>query len=364
MRESDLIRHEKSSKDKQIFEPPEQKVEPPQKEEKLEIPAIGMEQFVEFYSKGIEILHKISEMESLDATTWQEILDFISEVVDITVEIPGVSVDVAINHSGHPSLTRAHNIMDVFLLAINIGIGLGYSKDKLIGLGTTAFLHDIGMLNLPEGLEDRDEKSPTRTGKFGRKRQTDLSSEKSTGEQGLVLRQHPIYSLQKLEGIDEVTDDIKMAIYQGHERIDGSGYPEGVKGKEIHEYAQIIGIADTYQTLTSSSRAGKTLPHEAMKTIINYRKQFNPKIIKAFINQVSIYPIGSLIQLNNSEIAKIIDTNKNSPLRPKIVVLFDRNGKRLKDKKTIDLRKELIVHIKKSITPDEVGIDVSDILKI
>lgn len=333
--------HEEPVSDESMF-PSEQEVEALPKKEITEISTL--DKAIKLYDVGIKLVDKISKKESIDLNTWQEIKEFMDKIVDMIKNDPKVTTDVATNYFSNSSYLH-DTIMNTCLLAIHTGIGLKYSKEELIELGIAAFLHDIGMFDIEDLVNQND---------------------KLTRKQWKTLKKHPNHSARKLENIPEVTDGIKRGISQAHEKIDGSGYPEGLKGDDVHKYAQIIGVTNVYEAMTHPRpHKEKRLPYDAMKVIITLAgKEYNSRIARTFVNQISLYPVGSLVELNNGAVAKVVEANSNFPLRPVVAMLLDKSGNRLKVPEAIDLRKNMILHIKKLISPEKVNITHEEILNL
>ena len=113
--------------------------------------------------------------------------------------------------------------------------------------------------------------------------------------------------------------------YQHHEKCDGKGYPRRLAGEEIHEYARITSIADVYDALTSErSYRSAMLPHEAYEIMqAGSGTQFDPEILKVFLQQVAVYPVGAFVELNNGEIGVVIQVSRYMPTRPKVRIVLN-----------------------------------------
>lgn len=230
--------------------------------------------------------------------------------------------------------------VNVAIYAIKIGQGLSYNRNQLIDLGVSALLHDIGMVTLPPDLFTKAQFS-----------QRDIE----------ILHQHPAKGRSILLQLGEDYQWLAEVAYQEHERENGSGYPQGLTGNQIHEYAKIIGVADIYAGLTRTrpDRRGM-LPFEAVKEILQTRKQeFDPRVVRVLLKTLSAFPVGSLVKLNSGIIGRVIDTDIDSPLRPAIQILFDIEGRPVHDNREIRLREHPILHITDTVSPEDVGLQAS-----
>jgi len=140
------------------------------------------------------------------------------------------------------------------------------------------------------------------------------------------------------------------AILQHHEREQGQGYPAGLSEGDIHDYALIVGIADTYEAMTHSRPyKEKSPPNIAIVNIINSGKELFPnRAIKALVSRIGLYPVGTWVELNTGEICKVIKINPDSPLRPVISILKDKDKNEFRDIKVVDLMKIPSLYIKQT----------------
>lgn len=233
---------------------------------------------------------------------------------------------------GSPDPSPAREAVHVAILALKIGLELGYAPDELRRLGLVALLHDVGMARLPEAFLHR--KGP-------------LSKEERA-----LLERHPEEGARLLDRVGPPW--LAEVVRQVHERMDGSGYPHRLKGAEIHEHAQVVGLADLYESLVHPRPFRRRLdPVAALKEILHKeRTAFPDRILKALIRALSAFPVGSLVRLNTGEIGRVIAKNPTFPLRPVVEVLA-RQGKRLEDPVVIDLAQRPLLHIQGSVVEED-----------
>jgi hypothetical protein len=147
-----------------------------------------------------------------------------------------------------------------------------------------------------------------------------------------------------------------------HERLDGSGYPFGKSGDEISQWGQIAMIADVYDALTSDRcyKAGVP-PAQAVALIYRLSEEFNPLYVERFIECVGIYPIGSLVRLNNGDVGLVSRTHHDDLLRPDVSVIY-QGGRRLKRPRLVSLNEtdeagDHRLKIVDILQPDAFGVD-------
>ncbi|MBU1614666.1 HD-GYP domain-containing protein, partial [bacterium] len=212
-----------------------------------------------------------------------------------------------INLKDFDDYTFSHSV-NVCLLSVLVGVELNFSKKELENLGLGALLHDIGKIKIPKEILNK----PGRL----------------TKEEFEFVKKHPEFGYQMIKEDAEIDLSSRLVIYHHHERLNGRGYPLGLKDEEIHDMAMVTALADVYDALTTSRPYRRGLsPYEAMKIIIsesptNYRSGIASLFVKTF----SLYPPGTFVKLNTEETGLVIRINKESIMRPVVRLLFD--GKR------------------------------------
>ncbi len=124
------------------------------------------------------------------------------------------------------------------------------------------------------------------------------------------------------------------------------GYPSGLKGDEISEYAKIIGICDSYEAMTHDRPHKKAAAQylSVLQLAGSQRYAFAPHIVKMFLDEITLYPIGSYVRLNNKAIGVVVETNPNNPLKPTVRIVVDGHGKKAMEEKLINLAENSYPH--------------------
>ncbi len=211
--------------------------------------------------------------------------------------------------------------------SISIGKELYYPETRMAILATAAVLHDVGMLGLPKELY-------TKEGGY------------DDHEKALVKR-HPEIGLEILKEVG-FNQEIYSIVAGHHERYDGSGYPNGFTNERIHVMSKIIGTADVFDALiTDKPYRPKHKRSETIEYMLGAgNMQFNHEIVEALINAIIIFPYGQWVELTTREIAIIVDEEtKKFNLRPKVLVIFDQNGKKIENPQVLDLSLKENMHI-------------------
>ena len=252
-------------------------------------------------------------------------LEIVSEIVN-TEKAAYILYGKAVQGKGIPDNLAAHSV-NVCVYALMLGIGINYSREQLIELGITALLHDIGMVFIPEIIVN----------KSGKLTATELET----------IRKHPYYTYKILQTLGEKYSWIAKVAYQEQEREGGQGYPMGLKGDEIHDYAKIIGVVDVYEALTHHRPQRKGyMPHEAVKLILGTQKDlFSNKVKRLLLTKLSCFPLGSYVKLNSKAICRVVEINEDSPLRPTVEILSDSQGSKLLTRKVVNLADAPLLYV-------------------
>lgn len=224
----------------------------------------------------------------------------------------------------------AEHCLNVGVLAIAFGRHLGFEKPELEILGMCGMLHDVGKLHVDQTILDKPAKL--------------------TDEEFAVIKDHCRLGKQILEQDEDVPKVVIEAAYGHHERVDGSGYPRGIRADQLNLYTRIISIVDTYDAITTNRCYDSSRPaNEAMKVLFKCREtQFEPVLVEKFIECLGIYPTGSLVELHTDEVAVVIDTNRNSRLFPKVSIVLDEN-KRSRSPLIVDTSLDTSKNVKRTI---------------
>jgi HD-GYP domain-containing protein (c-di-GMP phosphodiesterase class II) len=195
-------------------------------------------------------------------------------------------------------------------------------------MATGALLFDIGKLKLP----------PELLAKSGRL---------STAEFDL-MRAHVRFGEEMLRASGIASGTVLDMLMYHHERFSGNGYPYGLAGDAIPVYARIAAIVDCYDAITSArSYRAPMSPSFAVKKIYAWRDvDFQAELVEEFIQAIGIYPAGTLVELSSGEVAVVLAEYRTRRLRPKVLVILDRDKKPLAEMRNLSLR---------DVTEDENG---------
>ncbi|HUI72673.1 MAG TPA: HD domain-containing phosphohydrolase, partial [Spirochaetia bacterium] len=148
-------------------------------------------------------------------------------------------------------------------------------------------------------------------------------------------------------------DEVGIIALQHQERWDGQGYPRRLHGEDINISARVVAVADAYVAMINNRpHRSSMIGYSAVKNVLNDNgRHFDPKILKVFLESMGIYPIGSIVQLNNSAIGRVVETHSDAPLRPVLELIIDEYGNTVGERETIDLVVKKGAFIVKAVDP-------------
>ncbi len=207
--------------------------------------------------------------------------------------------------------------VNVMIHSVILAVGLGLNKKEVEKVALAALLHDIGLVFMPTEIFEK--KGPL------------------TPEEFEKMKEHPKKGFEFLRDKLNMEATTRMGILDHHEHYDGSGYPSGKKGEGIHLYARIIAVANKYDSIISDRHYKKAMPvGEALEYIMGGGGSvFDPELTRIFLRKINPYPVNTLVELSDGNVAAVVEVHPNFFSRPVIQMI------RGKDKgKKVDLLKE------------------------
>ena len=222
----------------------------------------------------------------------------------------------------HDAYTFAHSV-NVAVLSAMMGMLCHLPKEELSIITLGGLLHDLGKIDVHTDI---------------------LTKNRSlTKSEFDIMKKHPADGARRILKIKDLPKASILAAIAGqhHEHIDGTGYPRGIKGEEMHRYAKIAAIADVYDALTSERPYKKAyMPNIAYNIMHNINKgQFDPKLLETFFNNVALYPEGAVLKTTFG-FAVVKESQFGRTTTPIIILFADINGKLLDHRTVIDLSEE------------------------
>ncbi len=228
----------------------------------------------------------------------------------------------------------AAGVINVTILSAIMGTVLKFTSHRLIQLATGALLHDIGMVKVPKAILEEE-------GKAHRRR-----------DEPDPHAPHPF-----LPGHCQGTEVSRRRSASSPSSTTSAGTARATRascrGEDINLAARIVAVADSYIAMINNRpHRNSMIGYSAMKNVLSDNgRHFDPKILKVFLESMGIYPIGSIVQLNNSAIGRVVETHSEAPLRPPVELIIDEYGNKRGEREVIDLLTRKGTFIVKAVDP-------------
>jgi HD-GYP domain-containing protein (c-di-GMP phosphodiesterase class II) len=210
----------------------------------------------------------------------------------------------------HRDMYTAQHSMNVCILSIALGKHLNLAESELNNLGLCGMMHDMGKMKVPLEILNKPAKLEPK--------------------ELVIMQSHAAWGGKLLIASKDMYAGAVDVARSHHERLDGTGYPNGLNDAQITPYSRIVTITDMYDAISSDRVYKKGRSHlEALKIMTDMcGTQLDTKLTYSFIECIGIYPPGSIVELNSGEIAVVIEVNPHHKLKPKIMLLLDEDKQR------------------------------------
>ncbi|WP_256521778.1 HD-GYP domain-containing protein [Halobacillus sp. A5] len=224
-----------------------------------------------------------------------------------------------LHHFSSEETYGAHHSVAMGLISAYLASKLGFSRGEWIQAGLAGLLSDSGMARIDPKLLQK--KGPL----------TEQEFEK--------IKKHPTYSYRLVENIASLGGQAKLGILQHHERLDGSGYPLGLRKEKIHRFSQIIAVSDMYHAMTSERiYRKKQSPFKVLEELIQEQfGRYDHQVIQTFINEMANYSTGTKVRLTTNQMAEIVFIEPAHPTRPMVRIEENSTIISLKDHKDLHI---------------------------
>ena len=247
-------------------------------------------------SEGIQYLYNNTASENFTSET-KGIAEDLMRAID---ENDAIAIDIGVLKVSD-EYTFKHSV-DVATMAMVIAKQYGMSEKEIYELGIAGLLHDVGKSRIPNEVLNKP-------GKL-------------TEDEFALMKQHTLFGYAILKDKADLSDAIRIAVLQHHEKLNGRGYPLGLASNAISRYAKILSVVDIYDALVTERPYKKAYTHRtAVELLMSMTEELDVDMMRKFLGTVILYPVGSNVKLSNGETAKVVENYPDCIMRPKVVGL-------------------------------------------
>lgn len=319
-----------------------EKVPPKNAETEVEKPDVlsdsdQIEAATKLYDDALVIQSRFfKRMAAKDAVSLDNVKQLSSKFIDSVMVMPnGMSCLSLLNKTGKYLLEHSLNcsiLLTMFAKSKNM------SKEEIESLSLAGLLMDVGMTNMPDEIT----KSP----------------KKLTTSQQEMMTTHVDIGIDLVEKCGDISEIVRDIIFNHHERIDGSGYPDAQSKQDVSIYSRMAAIVDSYDAMTSPRLFRKPItPSRALIRLLK-DSAYDQTLVAQFIQCVGVHPVGSLVKLSNDRLAIVVRGNEQTPLQPHVATFYQIKTANYSEVKKVDLSKSNI-KIDGSVRPEEFGLNLT-----
>ncbi len=275
------------------------------------------------------------------------------------IDIQGVSrfadksMDIIFQNPDALTCVLGIRVKDQYLLEHSVSVSvlmsvfamhLGFNKGLIKQLAIGAFLHDVGKIKINESVLNKP-------GKL-------------TPEEFEEIKKHAVHSkeiVDKTSGLSEIS---KQIVANHHEKLNGQGYPKGLRDPDLTQYDRMIAICDIFDALSADRVYKVGMPLLKAFSILRelaVTKHLDAILVDQFIHCMGVYPVGSLVQLRSKRLAIVEQRNENSPTKPLVTTFFNLGRNAFTEARKIDLSKNPNESIEKAVRATDFGLDMEKV---
>jgi putative nucleotidyltransferase with HDIG domain len=266
--------------------------------------------------------------------------------------VDGLAHAVSQNRTALLALTTLKNydnytfthMVNVSILTLGQARALGIDGPLLREFGMAALMHDIGKVRTPLEILNKPEKL--------------------TDDEFAIMQRHTLDGAAILRATSDIPTLAPIVAFEHHLRLDGSGYPVGVRRPRLNLGTMLCAIADVYDAMRSQRRYQEAFPTDRILEVLKRRdgQQFDQHLVRRFAQLIGIYPAGNLVRLDTGELAVVVKIYAPDPERPRVKFIVDREGRRLDQPREFNLweprdDQHLPRAIAAPVDPASIGID-------
>jgi HD-GYP domain-containing protein (c-di-GMP phosphodiesterase class II) len=271
-------------------------------------------------AKGIYDLICLGELANLS-----QVRTLVSSFLDVLEKDRNILLALCLYQSPNLAEYLYRHGVNMCLVSLATATASGYSKSQVLEIGQAALLADVGMAMVPDAIL--------------------LKAGKLTEEELAEIHRHPAISFSLLEKVPDASDFVLAAAYQHHERLTGAGYPKRRSQAQISQVARIVAISDTLCAMVHKrSHRDALTPQMALDKVIKMGQMnfLDPVLIRNLLRYLSVYPIGTYVELASGRMGRVVAAHPEDPTRPVISILRNEKGQPLPMKQMllVDLFKD------------------------
>lgn len=266
------------------------------------------ERAVDIVARSREIIRGVFEEARLGKAIDSEKVAAVVDEISGSVQRNAYALIGIVRLKSKDDYSYLHSVA-VCALMVNFARHLGLPDESVREFGLAGLVHDIGKMDVPSEILNK----PGRL----------------TDEEFAIARLHPECGRAMLDRADAIPATAIDVCLHHHEKIDGTGYPFGLKGSEISLAARMGAICDVYDALTSD-RAYKEAwsPIEAATAMHGWDGQFDRDLLFTFCQSIAVFPVGMVVRLRSQRLAIVLSNGRRAS-RPRLRVFFDTSAKSL-----------------------------------
>ena len=257
---------------------------------------------------------------SVAQTVWESAtVEGMPDVPAALQTVEGLAEAVTQNRTALVALTAMRNydnytfthMVNVSILTMGQARALGIEGRLLREFGLSALMHDIGKVRTPKEILNKPDKL--------------------TDDEFVIMRRHTVDGAEILRRTPEMPILAPVVAFEHHLRLDGTGYPFGVRRQSLNVGTMLCSISDIYDAMRSQRAYQQAFPTERILAVLkrNDGTQFDQHLVRRFVQLLGIYPPGNLVRLSTGEVAVVARIHAPDPYRPRVRVLFNAAGARL-----------------------------------
>ncbi|HJR59172.1 MAG TPA: HD-GYP domain-containing protein [Vicinamibacterales bacterium] len=264
--------------------------------------------------------------------------------------VDGLAEAITQNRTAVVAMTAMRNydnytfthMVNVAILTMGQARALGIDGRLLREFGLSALMHDLGKVRTPKEILNKPDKL--------------------TDEEFLIMRRHTVDGAEILRQTPEMPVLAPVVAFEHHLRLDGTGYPVGVRRSALNLGTMLCSIADVYDAMRSQRAYQQSYPSDRVLAVLKGSdgSHFDQHLVRRFVQLLGIYPPGNLVRLNTGEIAVVIQTHAPDPHRPRVRVIFAADGRRLetpRDRNLFDTEGPDAQSVLSPVDPADFGVD-------